>query len=213
MRNGEVESSSVTTLTLNKSLMLVIDADLAREKADSIISDAVTANENSLVVDKINVMDKTYSDSGKTATIELTQNDILKNAYTLGDDIMDNITGNNYFTKVELENGQLKFSDKLINQSALSLQLGKITLYDNIRKMWTNDPLITEIALGDDTNQTTVGQAFTTISNYLDNNYYRNNKKSEFLNGLKDGKRRHLTLYHKILQKIINLHFFYQLAF
>ncbi|MBR1374170.1 hypothetical protein IJ556_06955, partial [bacterium] len=172
MRNGTVENSSVTTLTLNKSLMLAIDAALSESSGSMDKIEGAISGSGKLIVNTVNLTNE-YSDSGKTATLALPTT-----GYEYKSDIKNNITGNNYFTKVELENGQLKFSDKLINQSALSSQLGEIKLKDlndNIRKMWTDDSSITKIALGDDTDQTTVGEAFTKISNYLNNNYYTKN--------------------------------------
>ena len=125
LRNENIDTHSLTTLTLNNQMNLAIDAQLsgASGSADRInVSGSKTAAANSLIVSAINLDNTTYNGSSDKVTIQLTTDSTLKNAYTLSSDIMNNISGNNYYTSVTYDKttGSLIFDDKLINHSTLN---------------------------------------------------------------------------------------------
>ncbi len=136
LRNENIDTHSLTTLTLNNQMNLAIDAQLsgASGSADRInVSGSKTAAANSLIVSAINLDNTTYNGSSDKVTIQLTTDSTLKNAYTLSSDIMNNISGNNYYTSVTYDKttGSLIFDDKLINHSTLDSILAN-NYYTNV---------------------------------------------------------------------------------
>ncbi|MBR3676240.1 MAG: hypothetical protein IKN71_03805, partial [Alphaproteobacteria bacterium] len=135
MQNNHVgadEDNILSNLTLNKDLGIGIDVKLGlsgstqQNYADTLKLEgksSAISGDGRIVIDSINMTNTKYSDSGKTATVQITDTTNANNKakYVLADDIQNNITGNNYFTKVEYDgNGNLVFSDKLVNESALN---------------------------------------------------------------------------------------------
>ena len=124
LRNQNIDTHSLTTLTLSNQMKLAIDARLngSSGATDTItVSGDKTALAGSLIIDAINLDNTTYNSGGDKVTITLTTDSTLKEAYTLSDDILSNISGNNYYTSVTYNNstGTLVFDDKLINRSTL----------------------------------------------------------------------------------------------
>ncbi len=137
LRNENIDTHSLTTLTLNNQMNLAIDAQLsgASGSADRInVSGSKTTAANSLIVSAINLDNTTYNGSSDKVTIQLTTDSTLKNAYTLSSDIMNNISGNNYYTSVTYDKttGSLIFDDKLINHSTLDSILAN-NYYTNVK--------------------------------------------------------------------------------
>ena len=228
MQNGYVganQVNSITSLTLNHNLGFGIDVSLngTANTADKLGASAITANGNKVIIDSINMTGTTYSDSGvKTdgitkATVNVASS-TEKDYVDIASDILSNITGNNYYTKVELEKdgsnnptGNLIFSDKLINESTLNEALEDISGRSSIQKVIIGSGAVTPDAstgelTPDENKAITLGAAaargVTTsvatnsadlitsggVKTFLDNNYYRKNKKSGILNGFEAGK-------------------------
>ena len=145
LRNENIDTHSLTTLTLNNQMNLAIDAQLsgASGSADRInVSGSKTAAANSLIVSAINLDNTTYNGSSDKVTIQLTTDSTLKNAYTLSSDIMNNISGNNYYTSVTYDKttGSLIFDDKLINHSTLDSILAN-NYYTNVEFSMAKNPV------------------------------------------------------------------------
>ena len=156
LRNENIDTHSLTTLTLNNQMNLAIDAQLsgASGSADRInVSGSKTAAANSLIVSAINLDNTTYNDSSDKVTIQLTTDSTLKNAYTLSSDIMNNISGNNYYTSVTYDKttGSLIFDDKLINHSTLDSILAN-NYYTNVEFSMAKNP----VKVANDNNFTTL---------------------------------------------------------
>ena len=92
MRNGNIDNNTLSTLTLNNQLKLAIDANLSSDTADTLKATTVngTSLVKSLIIDAIDT--GSVPDDG-VHYIKLTDNETMKTAYTLSDNIMDNITG------------------------------------------------------------------------------------------------------------------------
>ena len=156
LRNENIDTHSLTTLTLNNQMNLAIDAQLsgASGSADRInVSGSKTAAANSLIVSAINLDNTTYNGSSDKVTIQLTTDSTLKNAYTLSSDIMNNISGNNYYTSVTYDKttGSLIFDDKLINHSTLDSILAN-NYYTNVEFSMAKNP----VKVANDNNFTTL---------------------------------------------------------
>ncbi|MBO6290410.1 MAG: hypothetical protein J6N45_08850, partial [Alphaproteobacteria bacterium] len=136
---GSEQVNDITSLTLNQNLKLGIDVALsgATGTADKLGATTITGN-GKVIIDSINVANK-YTDSGKTATVNiLSSADIATGKYTLADsDVLNLVKGNNYYTQIEYnsETGDLVFSDKLINESALNEALEDISGGSSIQKV------------------------------------------------------------------------------
>ena len=98
-QNNRIDSSAiVTNLTLNNAVKLAIDVSLSSENsatpsADTVISSNITNNtgltSGYLIIDAINLL---TGSNEATVQILLTEDSVLKLAYTLSDDIVSNVT-------------------------------------------------------------------------------------------------------------------------
>ena len=198
-RNSYVAETTLTSLTLNQPLKLAIDANIFGEQADTISATTITNNAGagSLIIDSI--------DLGKMADeykIQLTNNATLKTAYTLSDDIMDNITGANadLIEAVSYDNttGILTFTTNSSgggSGGASSAVIGNILPSTSFLN--SNTETAREFGtetVDDGSNNLTVGATISTLANnvynHLNNNYSRKlTKINTFCDGL-DGKIR-----------------------
>ena len=131
------EVNSITNLALNQNLGLGIDVSLNSNGsyADklNVASFSGSADGKKVIIDAINMAGTTYADSGtKTNGITSSTVQIASSnggRYSLAPDILSNISGNNYYTQVTYDDaGNIVFSDKLVNESALNDALSGVSV-------------------------------------------------------------------------------------
>ena len=128
---GTGEENSLDTLTLNENLKLGIDVSLnsSASAADTLNASTIDGvSGKKVIVDAINMVGTTYNDGAvqdsttgiSSKTVNFVNDENMAEHYALASDILSNITGNNYYTSVELDDdGNMVFSNKLVNESML----------------------------------------------------------------------------------------------
>jgi hypothetical protein len=170
LQNGKYDS--VGAIVANSNVGMSLDANLKNGNVDNVAS--VTGS-GSVVVNDIKLANAVYADTGTSQTLHVVTGGGA-NSVSLADN-MSVTGGTNYFTKVNADNGDVVFSDKLMNTSGMHAQLGD----------WSGTVIGTSTAYDTNTDSygatqgTTVGEALealdgavatlnTTVSTKADSN-------------------------------------------
>ena len=117
LQNGKYDS--VGAIVANSNVGMSLDANLRNGNVDNVAS--VTGS-GSVVVNDIKLANAGYADTGSSQTLHVVTGGGA-NSVSLADN-MSVTGGTNYFTKVSADNGDVVFSDKLMNTSGMHAQLG-----------------------------------------------------------------------------------------